>query len=66
MGYASLVSANPEVGVKHSLPFAYEADSAKKLVFSYVFTRVLPQGISLESQEQPTVVPRQSRLCEVW
>ncbi|TFY54349.1 hypothetical protein EVJ58_g8920 [Rhodofomes roseus] len=64
-GYASLVSANPEVGVKHSLPLAYEMDSARRVIFSYVFTRVLPQGISLDSQEQPAVVPRQSRLCEL-
>ncbi|KAH9927288.1 uncharacterized protein B0H18DRAFT_1161603 [Fomitopsis serialis] len=64
-GYAALVSANPDVGVKHSLPLAYEVDSARRVIFSYVFTRVLPQGISLDSQEQPTVVPRQSRLCEL-
>ncbi|PCH40763.1 hypothetical protein WOLCODRAFT_88808 [Wolfiporia cocos MD-104 SS10] len=64
-GLASLVSANPEVGVKYCLPLAYETDPAKRIIFAYVFTRVLPQGISLNSQDQQPMVHRQSRLCEL-
>lgn len=64
-GLASLVSANPEVGVKHCLPLAYDEDPTRRIIFCYVFCRVLPEGISLASPDHQPMVHRQSRLCEL-
>ncbi|CCM02314.1 uncharacterized protein FIBRA_04405 [Fibroporia radiculosa] len=64
-GLVSLVSANPEVGVKNCLPLAYEEDPVKRIIFAYVFARVLPQGIALSTVEPQPNVQRQSRLCEL-
>ena len=64
-GLASLVSANTECGVKHALTLANDPDPTKRLVFAHVFIRVLKEGIQFTSYDEPPVVVKQSRLCEV-
>ncbi|OCH94514.1 hypothetical protein OBBRIDRAFT_722708 [Obba rivulosa] len=65
VGLASLISANTESGVKHTLPYAYEGDPVKRSIFAQVFTRVLAQGANFSSQGTEPIVSRQSRLCEL-
>ena len=60
-----LISANPESGVKHSLSMAYDPDPRQRLIFSYVFARVMGQGAKFEAQETPVSFSGRSRLCEV-
>jgi hypothetical protein len=60
-----LISANPESGVKHSLSMAYDPDPRQRLIFSYVFARVMGQGAKFEAQEPPVNFSGRSRLCEV-
>ena len=60
-----LISANPESGVKHSLSMAYDPDPRQRLIFSYVFARVMGQGAKFEAQETPVSFTGRSRLCEV-
>jgi hypothetical protein len=60
-----LISANPESGVKHSLSMAYDPDPRQRLIFSYVFARVMGQGAKFEAQEAPVSFSGRSRLCEV-
>jgi neurofibromin 1 len=60
-----LISANPESGVKHSLSMAYDPDPRQRLIFSYVFARVMGQGAKFEAQETPVNFSGRSRLCEV-
>lgn len=60
-----LISANPESGVKHSLSMAYDPDPRQRLIFSYVFARVMGQGAKFEAQETPINFSGRSRLCEV-
>ncbi|KAL7282669.1 hypothetical protein ACG7TL_004142 [Trametes sanguinea] len=64
-GLASLVSANTECGVKHCLALADDPDPTKRLIFAYVFTRVLKEGIKFAQYEETPVIARQSRLCEL-
>ncbi|CDO69579.1 hypothetical protein BN946_scf184759.g19 [Trametes cinnabarina] len=64
-GLASLVSANTECGVKHCLALADDPDPSKRLIFAYIFTRVLKQGITFSQYEETPVIARQSRLCEL-
>ncbi|KAH9981838.1 hypothetical protein BJV74DRAFT_778311 [Russula compacta] len=60
-----LISANPESGVKHSLSMAYDPDPRQRLIFSYVFARVMGQGAKFEAQETPINFSGRSRLCEL-
>lgn len=60
-----LISANLESGVKHSLSMAYDPDPRQRLIFSYVFARVMGQGAKFEAQETPVNFSGRSRLCEV-
>ncbi|KAI0291754.1 hypothetical protein BC826DRAFT_969907 [Russula brevipes] len=60
-----LISANPESGVKHSLSMAYDPDPRQRLIFSYVFARVMGQGAKFEAQETPVNFSGRSRLCEL-
>ncbi|KAF8270977.1 hypothetical protein EI94DRAFT_1797570 [Lactarius quietus] len=60
-----LISANPESGVKHSLSMAYDPDPRQRLIFSYVFARVMGQGAKFEAQEAPVSFSGRSRLCEL-
>jgi hypothetical protein len=60
-----LISANPESGVKHSLSMAYDPDPRQRLIFSFVFARVMGQGAKFEAQEAPVSFSGRSRLCEV-
>ncbi|KAF8506037.1 hypothetical protein F5888DRAFT_1937943 [Russula emetica] len=60
-----LISANPESGVKHSLSMAYDPDPRQRLIFSYVFARVMGQGAKFEAQETPVSFSGRSRLCEL-
>ncbi|RPD66792.1 hypothetical protein L226DRAFT_452976 [Lentinus tigrinus ALCF2SS1-7] len=64
-GLSSLVSANTECGVKHCLSLAYDPDPTKRLIFAYVFVRVLKEGIKFTPYEEAPVVVKQSRLCEL-
>ncbi|KAI0265102.1 hypothetical protein BC834DRAFT_880157 [Gloeopeniophorella convolvens] len=60
-----LISANLESGVKHSLAMAYDPDPRQRLIFSYVFARVMGQGAKFEPQDVPDSSPGRSRLCEL-
>lgn len=60
-----LISANPESGVKHSLSMAYDPDPRQRLIFSFVFARVMGQGAKFEAQEAPVSFSGRSRLCEL-
>ncbi|KAI1796034.1 hypothetical protein LXA43DRAFT_649826 [Ganoderma leucocontextum] len=64
-GLASLVSANTECGVKHCLTLAYEPEPVKRLIFAYVFIRVLKEGIKFAPNEETRVIVKQSPLCEL-
>ena len=64
-GLSSLVSANTECGVKHCLVLAHDPDPVKRMIFAYVFIRVLKEGIKFTPYEETPVVVKQSRLCEV-
>ena len=63
-GLASLISANPEYGVKHCLPMTFDADPAMRVVFAHAFARVVGQGLTFE-KAAPTSTIKQSKLCEV-
>lgn len=63
-GLASLISANPEYGVKHCLPMTFDADPAMRVVFAHAFARVVGQGLKFEKPIQ-TSTNKQSKLCEV-
>jgi hypothetical protein len=44
---------------------AYDPDPRQRLIFSYVFARVMGQGAKFEAQETPVSFSGRSRLCEV-
>jgi neurofibromin 1 len=44
---------------------AYDPDSRQRLIFSYVFARVMGQGATFETQEAPVNVSGRSWLYEV-
>jgi len=44
---------------------AYDPDPRQRLIFSYVFARVMGQGAKFEAQETPVNLSGRSRLCEV-
>ncbi|PSR92202.1 hypothetical protein PHLCEN_2v4732 [Hermanssonia centrifuga] len=63
-GLASLISANPEYGIKHCLPMTFDADPALRVVFAHVFARVVSKGLKFDPQEAQPPANKQSRLCE--
>ena len=64
-GLASLISANPEYGVKHCLPMTFDADPAMRVVFAHAFARVVSKGLKFEAPDVQLPVNKHSKLCEV-
>jgi neurofibromin 1 len=61
-GSASLIAANPEIGLKHSLHYAYDQDLKKRATFARIFARMLEAGMRFDA---PPLTTKQSTLCEV-
>ncbi|KAJ3551785.1 hypothetical protein NM688_g4509 [Phlebia brevispora] len=64
-GLASLISSNPEYGVKHCLPMTFDADPAMRVVFAHAFARVVGKGFKFEKSEVQPPAAKQSKLCEL-
>ncbi|KAL5507799.1 IRA2 [Sanghuangporus vaninii] len=64
-GLAHLLSMNTDIGLKHFLPLGYDPDPAKRAVFCRVISRVMDLGGRLETQNDPMVAGRRSRIGEL-
>jgi len=64
-GLAHLVTANSESGFKQCLPLAYDQDTRKRMIFAYVFARVIGQGTVFDPEETSLTKARHTALCEV-
>ena len=64
-GLANLISANSEIGFKHSLALAQDEEPRKRAIFCHAIARVLGCGTKFETPSNTALVVRRGRLCEV-